>query len=120
MIQKKENTKKEGQMSFLYFQEDKHYIGVCLEFNIVEEGATLGEVKKDLETACRLHLKTVQEKKLSDDLLNRHAPAEYWKMYESVEQKQKRSEITSHKTRRLLSRSLSPYSSLFRPSFVFC
>lgn len=69
-------------MHFLYIKEGKNILGVCLDFNIVEEGKNLSEVKKHLETAAALHLQTVREKKLSDDLLNRRAPEKYWRLFE--------------------------------------
>lgn len=75
------NTKERGIISFLFFREKKNYIGICLSFNIIEEGSDFEMVKKHLITSTKLHLETVYEKNLSDDLLNRHADKKYWEIY---------------------------------------
>jgi len=75
------NTKKEGIISFLFFKDKKKYIGICLSFNIIEEGTNFETIKKHLITSAKLHLETVYEKNLSDDLLNRHADKKYWEIY---------------------------------------
>ncbi len=81
------NTKKSGIVHFVYVSNDKGAFGICLDFNIVEEGATEAEVRKHLEIAVALHIETVREKNLSDDLLNRLAPQEYWDMYDDFHTK---------------------------------
>ena len=75
------NTKESGVIEFLIYKEEDTYVGVCLTFNIVEEGSDPNEVKKQLEEAAKLHLTVVRDKRLSDELLNRHAPKEYWDKY---------------------------------------
>lgn len=79
------NTKKSGIVRFLYIKYEDRVVGVCLDFNILEEGKNFDEVRKHLETAAKLHLITVCKKKLSDDLLNRHAPKKYWELYEQLQ-----------------------------------
>lgn len=76
------NTKKEGLIEFVIFEEKGRYVGVCLTFDIIEEGTDFLQLKGSLEKAALLHLDCVIDKNLSDDLLNRHAPAEYWKIYD--------------------------------------
>lgn len=68
-------------MEFFYYKKGDKYIGVCLTFDIVEEGENLIELKKSLEEGAILHLRVVCKKNLSDDLLNRHAPIKYWERY---------------------------------------
>ena len=76
------NTKEEGLMEFMVYPgEDSRFIGVCLTFDIVEEGVNAEEVMRSIQKAAELHLETVCEKNLSDDLLNRYAPEEYWDKY---------------------------------------
>lgn len=76
------NTKSRGTMHFLLIKEEAKVLGVCLDFNIIEEGKNILEVRKNLENAAFLHLQTVREKKLSDNLLNRHASEKYWRLFE--------------------------------------
>ena len=81
IIPRPKNTKKSGMMEFFVYQEKSKFIGVCLTFDIVEEGEDLKEVMKNLEEAALLHLEVVCKENLSDDLLNRYAPDEYWEKY---------------------------------------
>jgi len=92
------NTKKRGMVEFLFYKEKNRYIGVCLTFDIVEEGKDLKKLRQSLEESARLHLKVVIKKNLSEDLLNRYAPEKYWRKYfkfqELIEkQKSKKREI---------------------------
>lgn len=86
-IVRPKNTKRRGLMEFLFYRQGSRYIGVCLTFNILEEGKDLELLKRSVEEAARLHLIAVIKKNLSDDLLNRHAPKKYWEKY-FVAQKQ--------------------------------
>lgn len=80
-IQRTKNTKKEGVIEFLVYKDKAGYTGVCLTFDIVEEGKNPSGLMKSLKEAAELHLKSVIKNKLSDDLLNRYAPEVYWKKY---------------------------------------
>ena len=86
------NTKEAGVVEFLVFQEKDTYVGVCLSFGIVEEGKDPSQVMANIKEAATLHLEAVVKSELPDDLLNRHAPKEYWDKYyeilEEVETKQ--------------------------------
>lgn len=75
------NTKERGLIEFFVYEEKKTFIGVCLTFDIIEEGTNAGEVIKNLKEAALLHLEVVRTKNLSDGLLNRYAPEKYWKKY---------------------------------------
>ena len=81
MINRSRNTKRQGTMEFLVYKEGDTFVGVCLTFDIVEEGTDPIELMKSIKEAAMLHLKVVTEKNLSDDLLNRYAPQEYWDRY---------------------------------------
>ncbi len=78
------NTKTEGFIEFFIYKEKDSYVGVCLTFDILEEGAHPELLMKSLEEAALLHLETVRKHKLSDTLLNRHAPKMYWEKYENI------------------------------------
>ena len=80
-IQRPRNTKERGVIELLTYKEGKAYVGVCLTFDIVEEGADPVELARSLKEAAELHVATVIKNNLSDDLLNRYAPDEYWKKY---------------------------------------
>jgi predicted RNase H-like HicB family nuclease len=49
-----------------------------LTFDLLEEGETLEEVRYAIIEASKLHLETVIKNNLSEELLNRKAPKEYW------------------------------------------
>ncbi len=79
------NNKKRGMIEFLFYKEKDKYVGVCLTFDIIEEGDDFIKLKQSVEEAARLHLEVVIKKNLSDDLLNRYAPEEYWKKYFGIQ-----------------------------------
>ena len=96
------NTKERGIMEFIFLEEKGKYIGVCLSFDIIEEGKDLNRLIQSVEDAAKLHIRIVMKKNLSDDLLNRYAPEKYWKKYfealkvlerQKVEKKKVESEI---------------------------
>lgn len=80
-IQRPKNTKERGTIEYLVYKEGDTFVGVCLSFDIVEEGINPIELMNSIKEAAYLHLDTVIKEKLSDDLLNRYAPEEYWKKY---------------------------------------
>ena len=85
MINRPKNTKKAGVIELLVYKEADTYVGVCLTFDIVEEGNNPVELMKSIREAAELHLETVIKSNLSDELLNRYAPEEYWlKYFEAV------------------------------------
>lgn len=77
------NTKKKGFYEFFVFPKKRgHYVGICLTLNIVDEGEDPQKIMKDIISAAIGHIKIVINKNLSDELLNRPAPKEYWNRYE--------------------------------------
>jgi predicted RNase H-like HicB family nuclease len=80
-IQRPKNTKERGIIEFLVYKKGNTFIGVCLTFDIVEEGNNPTELMKSIREAAELHLETVIRNDLPDELLNRYAPEEYWKKY---------------------------------------
>ena len=78
------NTKEKGVMEFLVYKEKNTFVGVCLTFDIVEEGNNPVLLMKSIRESAELHLKTVRKNNMSNDLLNRYAPNEYWEKYFKV------------------------------------
>ena len=75
------NTKKQGIARIFIYQEKKKYIGVNLDFYLVEECDTKERVRETIINSSIDYLRTVIKNELSDNLLNRHAPEKYWEMY---------------------------------------
>jgi len=103
-IDRVKNTKEKGTIEFLVYKEGKTFVGVCLTFDIVEEGSNLEKLMESIQEAAQGHLKVVRAKNMPDDLLNRYAPKEYWDIYYKVIE-----EIKSKKPIK------SPYSFLIFP-----
>ena len=79
------NTKKEGHITlFVYKEKPSHYVGVCLEFDIIQEGKNPIETMERIKQSAFNYLNTVRKKDLSEDLLNQRAPKEYWKKYQNL------------------------------------
>ena len=71
---------------FVYGEGDK-FVGVNLTFDIVEEGTDPIALMDSIKEASVLHLECVIKQNLPDNLLNRHAPKEYWaKYFKALEQ----------------------------------
>ena len=81
------NTKKGGLLRFLFFQEKRTFVGVCLDLDIIVEGKDFNQVQSELKQTSRDHVELVIKEKLSDDLLNRHAPKKYFNMYSQISEK---------------------------------
>ncbi len=107
MSNRKKNSKEKGNNEFFIYQNKigGNFTGVCLTFDIVEEGADPESLMKSLEEAALLHIETVRENKLPDKLLNRPAPKKYWNKYlQSLEKLQ-------HRPAAPVSFRVSPYMS---------
>ena len=68
-------------MEFLVYKDSKTYVGVCLTLDIIEEGDDPVILMKSIVEAAEGYLDVVRKLNMSDDLLNRHAPKEYWDKY---------------------------------------
>ncbi len=75
------NTYRQGSVTFYIYPEGKKFVGVCLELDIVEEADNLKSVEENLLDAVKTHLGGVIKNRLSEDLLNRPAPNEYWEKF---------------------------------------
>lgn len=86
MAMKSQNI--EVEVNFIIYRKksDTVYTAVCLDFDIVETGDHLEALKESIEEAAKLHIETVLENNLSQNLLHRSAPQKYWKqLYEAME-----------------------------------
>ena len=76
------NTKKKGKFTlFVYPEKPNYFVGVCLEFDLIQEGKSASDVMRRIKKASLAYLMTVIKKHYSDDLLNKPAPDKYWKRY---------------------------------------
>lgn len=78
------NTYKKGALRYLFIQENKQIIGVCLDLDILIEGNNFEKVKKELLKVSKEHVEFVITNRLTEKLLNRHAPKKYWNLYKEV------------------------------------
>lgn len=83
------NTKKKGKFTlFVYPEKPNYYVGVCLEFDLIQEGKSPIETMERIKEATINYLKTVIEFNMSDDLLNQPAPMKYWEKYRKLLKKE--------------------------------
>jgi len=108
------NTKEEGMVEILVYKEKDVFVGVCLTFDILEEGIDTLSVLKSIKEATQLHLDTVIKNRMSDDLLNRYAPDEYWKKYFEATKKIQVASIKKSTSYAIV----SPYQSSVIPQFA--
>lgn len=78
------NTKEKGLIHFVIFPQKRQFIGVCLDFNIIEEGENPQKLIESLEETASGHIEVVIGENLSDELLNRRAPKKYWDKYKEI------------------------------------
>ena len=53
-IERPKNTKKEGTIEFLVYKEGKTFVGVCLTFDIVEEGKNPEKLMEREKKICQM------------------------------------------------------------------
>ncbi len=86
-IQRPWNTVARGIIEFVIFYDKKakHFVGVCLSFDIIEEGNNPEKLMESLTDAAKLHVAVVKKENLPEALLNRYAPKKYWDKYLQVQ-----------------------------------
>ena len=76
------NTKKQGGFTtFVYRYEENHFLGVCLEFNLITEGRTAPEAIQNIFRASCEYVRVIIKNDLSDKLLNLIPEQKYLKEY---------------------------------------
>lgn len=90
------NTYESGRVTFIIFKDKKidRFIGVCLEFDLEAEAETSSEAQSIIQDYAKLWLENVRENKLSEELLNKSAPAEYWDLEKELEAQRESKEKT--------------------------
>lgn len=99
-INRSKNTKEAGMMELFVYGNGEKFVGVNLTFDIVEEGSDPVFLMESIKEASALHLECVIKENMSDDLLNRYAPEEYWDKYfralEQIEQPRTATTVDSY------------------------
>jgi hypothetical protein len=76
------NTKRKGKFTiFTYQYRENHFIGVCLEFDLITEGETAIEAIKNIFSASINYLRTIIKNDLNDKLLNLTPEQKYLREY---------------------------------------
>ena len=76
------NTKERGKFTlFVYRERPNYYVGVCLEFDLIQEGKNAAETLGRIRASSLAFLKTVRKKRYSASLLTTPAPDAYWGRY---------------------------------------
>ena len=61
----------------MIYGRESHYIGVCFELGLVEEGKSLEEVENRLHNGARAIVATCVKENLSDENFNTNPPLKY-------------------------------------------
>ncbi len=78
---KTNNTHNSGTATVFFYQKGKKYIGVCLQFDLVDEDTDLDQLKVRMKEKVDSYIKYVCSNKKDVKLLNRPAPDVYWKEF---------------------------------------
>jgi len=105
----KANTKNSGIARTIIFPCKGGFLGVCLDFNIIEEGEVREGVEASMREAVIGYIECVCRNNLSNELLNRHADKRYWKIYKSY------LDLIENKAKRLVSSNLKKVSLFVYP-----
>ena len=76
------NKKEQGLARILIYPEKNKYVGVCLDFDIIEEASSKEEAINQIKEATRGYIINAWKNNLDDSLLNRPAPEKYRKIYQ--------------------------------------
>ncbi len=104
---REKNTKEKGLIEYFVYPEGDKFVGVCLTFDIVEEGNDPGQLMESIKEAAQLHLSIVIKENMSDELLNRYAPKEYWDKYFEALQETGKDDVSFYFQRNPYSQVLS-------------
>jgi hypothetical protein len=81
------NTKEQAQFRFIMYKrpQNKNFVGICLDLDIVEEDEDPVRLRKSLEEAAQGYLEAVWKNDLNAELLNKQIPLKYRKIVEELE-----------------------------------
>lgn len=78
------NTLQKGSVRVMIYKEKDLWVGVALDFNIVETGDDPREVMIMLDEAIRGYVASAQKAKLRPNVLNQIADKEYQDLWDKV------------------------------------
>ncbi len=81
MKPKTHNTHQRGVVTVFLYRKGKKYLGVCLELDIVDEDSDRIALMVRMREMVQSYVEYVCSRHLDESLLNRPAPAKYWKMF---------------------------------------
>jgi hypothetical protein len=105
------NTKEKGVLHFVFYKDGDDYVGVCLNFDIVEYGKDLKELQKSVQEAAQSYLLAVNKKKASDDCLNICTDKKHLKVLSEIKNFM---ELKERSKKRSLPSKLTPFSVTFK------
>ena len=76
-----DNKKTQGIARILVYSSKNKYIGVCLDFDIIEEADSKAEAVSQIQEATKGYIINILKNNLDNSLLNRPAPEKYWQIY---------------------------------------
>lgn len=77
------NTRHNGSVRSIIFQNKGEWFGAALEFNIVETGSSPEEVSVLLDEAIKGYVEAAHKSKLSSHVLNQEVDPEYEALWEA-------------------------------------
>ena len=79
------NTLQKGDVRVLIFKKGRNWIGVALDFNIVEVGDDSSEIMIALDEAIKGYVISARKSKLRPSVLNQTAEKEYEDLWDKLE-----------------------------------
>lgn len=97
------NTKQRGRFRLFAYQESPDcYVGVCHEFDLVQEGECLAEALENVQRLSINYLKTIIKFKMDDSLLNKRANPEHWRKYRCFQREEEKRKLWEKHLKQML------------------
>lgn len=75
------NTRQIGTYTLFIYRSGNHYVGVCLELDIIDNGTDRGELTERMKKSVESYVRYVcADSRYDDGMLNRPAPKRYWRL----------------------------------------
>jgi predicted RNase H-like HicB family nuclease len=82
---KKVGCQTKATINCLQYKDGDIFIAHCLEFDLVAEGDTQEEARKNLADLIKTHIQFASEKDIEEKSLFRPAPPQYWKIFHDMQ-----------------------------------